>query len=232
VATLVAGVCGGVAQSTPYIGQPAYKRMGSRAGYTLLTGIFIGLGGMLGYVSFIVELIPRAVLAPILVFVALDIVVQSFDACPPRHAPAVAFAFFPTIARLLSIKLSNPDIVPAAVFQNLLNAQGKSLPEMLVTIAVGNGFIITAMLWGAFLAELIDRRLKRSALYLAVLAVLSFFGIIHSASPDGLMYFPWTLNGLAQQIPIQFTLAYLVLGGLFLVLSLSRENRERPLPAQ
>ena len=34
VATLVAGVCGGVAQSTPYIGQPAYKGMGARAGYT------------------------------------------------------------------------------------------------------------------------------------------------------------------------------------------------------
>jgi AGZA family xanthine/uracil permease-like MFS transporter len=103
---------------------------------------------------------------------------------------------------------------------------------MLVTIAVGNGFIVTAMLWGAFLAELIDRRLKRSALYLAVLAVLSFFGIIHSASPDGLMYFPWTLNGLARQIPIQFTLAYLVLGGLFLVLSFSREHRDPALPAQ
>jgi AGZA family xanthine/uracil permease-like MFS transporter len=232
VATLVAGLCGGVAQSTPYIGQPAYKRMGSRAGYTLLTGIFIGLGGMLGYVSFIVELIPRAVLAPILIFVALDIVVQSFHACPARHAPAVAFAFFPTLARLLSIKLSNPDVVPAAVFQSLLNAPGRSLPEVLVTIAVGNGFIITAMLWGAFVAELIDRRLKSSALYLAVLALLSFFGIIHSASPDGLMYFPWTLSGLAQQIPIQFTLAYLVLGGLFLVLSLSRENREPALPGQ
>ena len=48
VATLVAGVCGGVAQSTPYIGQPAYKRMGSRAGYTLLTGIFIGWAGCSG----------------------------------------------------------------------------------------------------------------------------------------------------------------------------------------
>src|SRR5207244_7256306 len=60
VATLLAGLCGGVAQSTPYIGQPAYKRMGSRAGYTLLTGLFIGLAGVLGHVGFIVELIPRA----------------------------------------------------------------------------------------------------------------------------------------------------------------------------
>ena len=32
VATLVAGVCGGVAQTTPYIGQPAYKH-GARSGY-------------------------------------------------------------------------------------------------------------------------------------------------------------------------------------------------------
>ena len=31
VATLVAGVCGGVAQTTPYIGQPAYKHMGARS---------------------------------------------------------------------------------------------------------------------------------------------------------------------------------------------------------
>src|SRR3989442_9719806 len=105
VATLIAGLCGGVAQSTPYIGQPAYKGMGARAGYTLLTGLFIGLGGIFGYVSFIIELIPRAVLAPILIFVALDIAVQAFLACPAPPAPAGAFPSFPPVARLLPIKL-------------------------------------------------------------------------------------------------------------------------------
>jgi AGZA family xanthine/uracil permease-like MFS transporter len=223
VATLVAGVCGGVAQSTPYIGQPAYKRMGARAGYTLLTGIFIGVGGMLGYVSFIIELIPRAVLAPILVFVALDIVVQSFQACPARHAPAVAFAFFPTIARLLSIKLGNPEIVLPETFAKLMVAPGKSLPELLVTVALGNGFIVTAMLWGAFLAEMINRRLRVSAAYLGILAGLSFFGVIHSALPDGSMYFPWNLPELARQIPYQFTLAYVVFALLLLAFSWTRE---------
>src|SRR4029450_4184835 len=48
---------------------------------------------MLGYVSFFVELIPRAVLAPILIFVALEIVAESFRACPARHFAAVAFRF-------------------------------------------------------------------------------------------------------------------------------------------
>ena len=229
IATLIAGICGGVAQSTPYIGQPAYKRMGSRAGYTLLTGLFIGLGGILGYVSFFVELIPRAVLAPILIFVALDIVVQSFLACPARHAPAVAFAFFPTVARLLSIKLGNPDIVPLENFQRLLEAPGKSLPETLVTIALGNGFILTAMLWGGFLAELIDRRLKVSAIYLFILAALTFFGVIHSASPDGVMYLPWTLQGMAQKIPYQFALAYAVFAVMLLLFALTKESRE-PIP--
>lgn len=227
VATLIAGVCGGVAQSTPYIGQPAYKRMGSRAGYTLLTGIFIGLGGIFGYVSFIVELIPRAVLAPILIFVAMDIMMQSFQACPPRHAWAVAFAFFPTVARLLAIKLGNPEFVPTENFHKLMNAGGKSLPELLVTVALGNGFIVTAMLWGGFLAELIDRHLTRSAVYLAILAVLAFFGVIHSSSPDGVMYLPWKLYGIAQQIPYQFALAYLVLAVLLLLLSRTAESREQ-----
>lgn len=228
VATLVAGICGGVAQSTPYIGQPAYKQMGSRAGYTLLTGLFIGLGGVLGYVGFIVELIPRAVIAPILIFVALDIMCQAFLACPAKHAPAVAFAYFPTVARLLQIKLSNPEYVPAANFAALMNAQGKGLPELLVTVALGNGFILTAMLWGAFVAKVVDRELKTAALYLWIAAGLTFFGIIHSAIPDGNMYLPWTLTGPALQIPYQFTTGYVVLGLVIFCLSFTKESREAP----
>jgi AGZA family xanthine/uracil permease-like MFS transporter len=231
VATLVAGVCGGVAQSTPYIGHPAYRGMGARAGYTLLTGLFIGLGGIFGYVSFIVELIPRAVLAPILVFVALEIMVQAFLACPPRHAPAVAFAFFPTVARLLAIKYGTPDIVPAERFSALLTARGAELPEVLVTVALGNGFILTAMLWGAFVAEMIDRRMRRSAAYLGILALLTFFGVVHSAVPEGRMYLPWTLpEGLTRTVAYQFALGYVVLAALVLLLSLSRESGEDPPP--
>jgi len=73
---------------------------------------FHRLGGIFGYISFIVELIPRAVLAPILIFVALEIMVQAFLSCPRRHAVAAAFAFFPTLARLLAIKYTNPSLVP------------------------------------------------------------------------------------------------------------------------
>src|SRR6185503_20947183 len=65
VATLLAGVCGGVSQTTPYIGHPAYKSMGGRAAYTLATGLVVGLGGIFGYVAFVAGALPRPVLAPI-----------------------------------------------------------------------------------------------------------------------------------------------------------------------
>ncbi len=225
VATLIAGLCGGVAQSTPYIGQPAYKAMGSRAGYTLITGLFIGLGGVLGYLSWFVEIIPRAVIAPILIFVAIDIMVQAFLACPARHAPAVAFSYFPTVARLLQIKLSTPSIVPSANFTALLADVGKGLPEVLVTVALGNGFILTAMLWGAFLAQMIDRKLRSASLYLWILAGFTLFGIVHSALPDGNMYLPWSLPEPAREIPYQFAAAYAALAALMLLLSLTKEGR-------
>lgn len=227
-ATLVAGLCGGVAQSTPYIGQPAYKAMGSRIGYVILTGLFVGLGGMLGYVSYIVELIPKAVLAPILIFVAVDIMAQAFMAVPVNHIPAVCFSYFPNIARLLQIKLTNPSVVPTERFNELMVEQGKHLPEMQIIIALGNGFILTAMLWGAFIAKICDRKLKESSIYLLILAFLSFFGIIHSAIPDGNMYLPWTLNETAKQIPYQFTVSYIILAAMFYFLSFTKESKEPP----
>ncbi|MDE2511984.1 MAG: hypothetical protein KGL74_12750, partial [Elusimicrobia bacterium] len=227
VATLIAGVCGGVAQSTPYIGQPAYKQMGSRAGYTLLTGLFIGLGGMLGYVGWMVEIIPRAVIAPILIFVGLDIMCQAFLACPAEHAPAVAFAYFPTLARLLQIKFSNPAVVPTENFNKLMTEPGRSLPEMLVIVALGNGFILTGMLWGAFLAKLIDRKLRAASAYLWILAGFTFVGIIHSAIPDGSMYWPWTLPAPANQIPYQFTAGYASLAVMIFLLSFTKGSKEK-----
>ena len=101
-------------------------------------------------------------------------------------------------------------------------------PELLETIALGNGFILTAI-WGGFLAELIDRKLRISAVYLFLLAVITFFGVIHSASPDGVMHLPWTLDGFMQKIPYQFAVAYVAFGVMLLLFSYTTESRE-PLP--
>lgn len=103
IATLVAGFCGGVIQTTPYIGHPAYKAMGGRAAYTLATALFVGGAGVLGYFGFLYWAIPKPTVFPILVFIGLEITAQSFKATPKRHYPAVSIACIPALAALVLI---------------------------------------------------------------------------------------------------------------------------------
>jgi adenine/guanine/hypoxanthine permease len=223
-ATLLAGLCGGVAQTTPYIGQPAYKRMGARSGYVLLTGVVVGLGGVFGYLSGLVALLPLAVLAPIIVYVALDIAVQAFAASPPKHAPAVVLAFLPSIAYLVSIRLGNPTVVPPDNLAALVADGSHGLSEVLVVLAFGSGFIITAMLWAAILAALIDDRVLRASGLLLGCAALTAFGVIHSVAPGGAMFLPWRVDGLAADVALQFGAAYVALAAVLASLSTLRRR--------
>ena len=221
-ATLVAGLCGGVAQTTPYIGQPAYKAMGGRTSYTLLTGLFIGLGGVFGWLANLIDWIPLAVLAPILIFVAISITMQAFEATAQRYYAAVVMAFFPPIARMLAIKLGDPGIVPADHFATLFADTSHGVSEMAVVVMLGNGFIITSMIWAGFVVALIDQRIARAAAIVLLGAALALFGVIHSADPAGAIYLPWNLGPAARALVWQFTGAYALLAAILLALAAFR----------
>ena len=225
LATLIAGICGGVAQTTPYIGQPAYRAMGGRSGYTFLTGVFLGLGGVFGYLSNLVEFIPLAVLAPILIFIAIHITMQAFEATPQKYFAAVVMAFFPAVARMLAIKLGDPGIVAPDHFAQLYTHADQGLPELAVIVILGNGFIITSMVWASFVVALIDHHLRRAAAIVLVGAALTLFGIIHSVDPNGSIYLPWTLDASARGLVWQFTAAYGVLAATLFLLSLQTASR-------
>ncbi|WP_199100543.1 hypothetical protein [Dyella sp. ASV21] len=224
LATLMAGFCGGVAQTTPYIGQPSYKAMGARSGYTLLTGIVIGLGGVFGYLSNLVELLPLSVLAPILVFVAVGITVQAFEATPTRYAAAVVFSFFPAIARMVTIKLIDPTYVSPERVSALFNDRSHGLSELAVIAVLGNGFIITSMIWASFLVALIDARPRRAAWILLLGAGLSLVGIIHSVELSGGIYLPWTLDAASRYVVWQFAGAYAALACVLVLLSFATQS--------
>jgi len=227
IATLVAGICGGVAQTTPYIGQPAYRAMGGRTGYTFLTGLFVGLGGVFGYLSNLVELIPLAVLAPILIFIAIHITMQAFEATEQKYFAAVVMAFFPAVARMVAIKLGDPSIVAPEQFAKLYANADHGLPEMAVIFILGNGFIITSMVWASFVVALIDGHARKAAAILLAGAALTFFGIIHSVDPLGTIYLPWTLSDSARALVWQFSAAYGVLAVVLLVVSQAGVPREK-----
>ncbi|MBC8646050.1 MAG: MFS transporter, partial [Thermoanaerobaculia bacterium] len=221
--TLVAGVCGGVVESTPYIGHPAYKKMGARAGYVIATGLFVGLGGMHGFLPFLIDWIPAAVVAPILVYIGLEVVAQAFSATPERHGPALALAFLPTIAFVAALQAGS---LLAAAGAQIGALSGEAAETFQSLQLLGNGFIVTALIWGAGAAELIDGRLRRSALYFSVGGLLCLFGVMHSPRPRGSLFLPWSAG---SPIPFHFAAAYGALALLLLGFSfLRRPTGESP----
>jgi AGZA family xanthine/uracil permease-like MFS transporter len=213
VATIVAGLAGGVIQNTPYIGHPAYKAMGARAGYTLATGLVIGLGATAGVLPVLVGLVPEAAVAPILLFVGLSITAQAFLATPARHAPAVALAFIPTVAALLVIEVGSIlgalGLQPGAI-------RGEAATTLETLRVVGNGFILSALLWGSAAALIIDRRLVAAAAALAVASAASLVGVIHSPLPSGGVFWP---GGADSRWPGLLSGAYGLLAGILVLLA-------------
>jgi AGZA family xanthine/uracil permease-like MFS transporter len=212
LATIAAGCCGGVIQNTPYIGHPAYKAMGARAGYTLATGLLIGVGAAVGVVAVLVPLLPEAAVAPILVFVGLQITAQAFLASPPRHAPAVAVSFLPAVAALVLIEGS---LLLGGVGKSAADLAGEGRLLWGALLVLGNGFILTALVWGSALVAIIDRRLRVAAAVLAIAAVATLFGVIHSPLPGGAVFWPWAV---ASGTPHALAAAYGVAASLLLLL--------------
>jgi AGZA family xanthine/uracil permease-like MFS transporter len=194
LASVIAGLAGGVLQNTPYIGQPAYKAMGGRAAYTLATALFVGAAGYFGWFAHLFDVLPPAAMFPILVFVGLEITAQSFRATPSRHYPALALAVLPALAYLALIPLKTTlppnGAVPdhAAVMVQTLRC-------------LANGFIVTSLLWGAALAALLDGRYRGAAAYLAVAGGLALVGIIHSPLPAEAIGLPGDVLSKLAELP-------------------------------
>ncbi len=213
LAAIVAGCSGGVIQSTPYIGHPAYKAMGGRAGYTLATAILVGAAGVIGFFSLLNDWLPKAAVFPILVFIGLEITKQSYLAMPRRHYAAVALACVPAMAYLVMMFVDN-----------LLGQTGLSLESLPPTLGhtlqtlrmLANGFVVTSLLWGSMLAALVDRRFNAAAVYLAIAGACSLFGVIHSPFAGSPLAWPWGLPAqlpVAEQGPWRLLAAYLLAAG-------------------
>ena len=207
-ATLAAAFCGGVIQTTPYIGHPAYKAMGGRAAYALGTALFIGGAGVIGYFGYIFQFIPKEAVVPILLFIGIEITAQSYLATPRRHYAALAMACFPAIAKLITIMLKKLQAVPVN-------------EDLFLTINVlAGGFIMTSLIWASATARIIDRRFASAGIFFLAGAAMSMFGLMHSPLPDDQMFLPHQLfdsnvmDFKQSSIAIQFICTYLLAAGL------------------
>lgn len=210
-ATLVAALCGGVIQTVPYIGHPAYKAMGGRSAYTLATALFIGAAGALGFFGFMYVVIPKATVFPILIFVGLEITAQSFQATTKRHYPAVALACVPALAYLAMMYVKKMSPMISGDLPPSLQAETHTL------MLLSNGFFLSSVIWSSALAMLIDHRLRAASAFFFVAMGCSLFGLMHSPIPTDAMFLPTQLTEAQLGDVISFALGYGIVGAGLLV---------------
>ncbi len=228
VASLIAGMLGGVIQTTPYIGHPAYKKMGGAAAYTLATAVFVGVVGCLGGFTYLTAYLPKAAMFPIFVFVGLEITAQSFHATPVKHYPALAFAMLPALAYLITVPLNS------ALGMRLPEPSGIGVVQTLRCLA--NGFLISGMLWAAALAMILDGRMRAAAGYFLVAGFCALVGIIHSPLPSERIDLPWHVleqvpkefqAAVQFQTPYHWAAAYALVAALLVGLSFGKHKDEK-----
>lgn len=179
--TLVASFFGSPFPTLIYIGHPGWKSVGSRVGYSWLTGVVMLLLGVLGLLGILSALIPVVAILPILVYIGLLITSQAFNASPRRHAPAVAIALVPWIANYVQTQVDNALSAAGTSASQLgmdqLAGAGVSYAGMAV---LGAGPILVGMILGAIAAYSIDRNWKGAIGYSLFGAACTWFGFIHS----------------------------------------------------
>lgn len=224
-ATLIAGFSGGVIQTTPYIGHPAYKAMGGRAAYTLGTALLVGSAGLVGYFAYLNAYIPAPAVYPILVFIGLEITAQSFLATPRRHYAAVALACLPALAFLamnLPGRMFGDEALRSAGI-NPQNLQDESLVHNIKTMSMlSSGFILTSLLWAWSLAATIDRRLVVASKVMLLAAILTLFGVMHSPLAGSQLFVPFgpeswgdiVLDAANRKYILEFAAGYLASAAL------------------
>jgi AGZA family xanthine/uracil permease-like MFS transporter len=77
------------------------------------------------------------------------------------------------------------------------------------------------VIWGAAIADLIDRRFVRSAFAFLAGALLCLFGVIHSSAPTGTLFLPWRAG---SNVPYHLAAAYAALALIVLVAVRGRED--------
>ena len=219
-ATLLAAFCGGIVQTTPYIGHPAYKAMGGRSAYVLATALFIGGAGLIGYFGLLFAIIPKAAILPILIFIGIEITASSFLVTPRRHYAAVAVAFLPAIAKLLAINLGG--FFEVFDFSRVEPEKAAKLSGTLMSInMLAGGFILTSLIWASATAKMIDRKFGGAAIYFAIGGVFTLFGFMHSPLVGDKMFLPWqisTFDELPRKMVTEFAIAYLVMAVLMFLI--------------
>jgi len=182
IGSIVGTLLGSPFPNAVYIGHPGWKAVGGRSGYSLATGIMVGLVTLLGLIPLLLSIIPLVAILPILLYIGALIGAQAFQATPRAHAPAIILALVPHFADWAQGQvdgvLTSVGLTAEQVGLSTLEANGVLYKGLQV---LGDGAILSGLVIGAIVVFMIDHKPKVAAAYALAGAVLSFFGFIHGA---------------------------------------------------
>ena len=213
VGTMIGALFGSPFPTTVYIGHPVYKAMKARCGYVLGVGIVFFLAATFGLLAFLSNLIPLAAAAPILVFVAISLISHSATSVKKSHIIAIILAMMPHVSSFVMVKWgSMMNALRDVGAQNLPNltdpamviAMSQQGAHLLGHQALSQGAIITGLVWGSIVANVIDAQFKHAGWFSIAAAIMASIGILHSAT----MHMPH-LTGIVG--------GYLMIGAFLLI---------------
>jgi adenine/guanine/hypoxanthine permease len=187
VGTLAAALLGSPFPTTLYVGHAAHKANGARAGYSVLNGLVVLFLCTSGLVPLVLRVIPLEVAGPVIVWFGLVTVGQAFVEVPRTQAIAVVLGLIPIVAQWAS---SIADTVARAAGSSLAQVLPRLETELALRglLALGEGALLTSMLWAAAMALVIERRFVQAAAWILTAAIFSSIGVIHAyrLTPSGI----------------------------------------------
>ncbi len=196
--TIIGTFFGGVFPTTVYLASVSSKWLGGGRGYSIVNGFVFFVASTFGIIAAMAAIIPLQVVAPILVFVGISMVSQTFSSIPERHYPAAILAMFPYLANYLSTKF-------AGAAPDALDAVSPSV------VALGQGAMFTSIILGAMLVYIIDNQYKSAAITAFIAAIMAGLGFIH-APQLSLLHDP------------EFVIAYLVVAVTLIAFSFLKDD--------
>ena len=152
---------------------------------------------------------------------------QVFLICDKKYYAAAMLGVFPSIARMVAIKLiSGPGA--DAVTKSITDVHEGKLNGVLAIVSFGNGFIITGTLWAAIMYYMIERKFYAVFVTSLILSIMSLFGMIHSVLLDGAMYWIGNLEPSQRLVVLQYSIGYLLFGlisiAIYIISGKKQEN--------
>jgi AGZA family xanthine/uracil permease-like MFS transporter len=179
IGTLAAAALGSPFPTTLYVGHAAHKANGARSGYSVLNGLVTLVLCTTGLLPLVLRVVPLEVAGPVIVWFGLVTVGQAFIEVPRSQSIAVALGLIPMLAQWA-----------ASIADTVARKAGSSLAEILPRmgtelalgglLALGQGALLTSMLWAAAMALIIEQKFAQAAGWMAAAAILSCFGVIHA----------------------------------------------------